>query len=261
MNNDHIDEIIKKAVQDDKEPNFNKMWATISHNINIVEKQQVKEKKKLYRNVWFKIAASISALVIVFVIIGSTVRTGETFPFQFPFHNLVQKVINSTQLLFQFDLKEQDIPDGVAPPPLVDEEITTETGLVDTDIETLKSIYSGTIFYPNMISKEQLQKTEYYNHDFLWVIIMDFKINGSDVVLIQQDTPMTGGSGKSFDKDDTKVSFYRSDGIEYMIAEMRYGIVQITWFMEDKQFDLSTNSTPETTLEIAKSVEPLVDFN
>jgi hypothetical protein len=24
-------------------------------------------------------------------------------------------------------------------------------------------------------------------------------------------------------------SFYRSGGIEYMIAEMRYGIIQITW--------------------------------
>ena len=69
---------------------------------------------------------------------------------------------------------------------------------------------------------------------------------------------MGGVSGKSFDKDDTNISFYRSSGIEYMIAEMRYGIVQITWIMEDKQFDLSANLPVETALEIAQSVKPMV---
>mgnify|MGYP000901098914 CR=1 FL=1 len=88
---------------------------------------------------------------------------------------------------------------------------------------------------------------------------MDLNLDGSDLVFIQQDTPGGGVSGKSFDNDDTNVFFYRSSGIEYMIAEMRYGIVQITWLWEDKQFDLSGNTSVENALEIAQSVKPTLD--
>jgi hypothetical protein len=69
---------------------------------------------------------------------------------------------------------------------------------------------------------------------------------------------MGGVSGKGYDRDDAKVSFYRSGGVEYMIVEDRYNIVKITWFMKDKLFYLSANIPVETALEIAQSVEPMI---
>jgi hypothetical protein len=254
MNDDRLEELIRKAVQDDKEPDFDKMWSKIKYKTEVVGHTR----KSFHRKGWFKVAALISVILIVFIIVGSTARIGETFPFLFPFHRLVRQVINNTQSLFQFDLKEQDIPDDISVPPVIEEEKAIGTDFIESDLDTIKSIYPDTLFYPGGISKDTLQKIEYYKHDFLWVIIMDFKVNGSNVVFIQQDFPTGGVSGKSFDTDDTNVSFYRSGGVEYMIAEMRYNIVQITWVMEDKQFDLSANLPVETVLEIAQSVEPMV---
>lgn len=239
------------------------MWSKIDHTIKVVKKQQIKAKKNLYRKVWFKVAASISVILVIFIIIGSAAGTGETFPFLFPFHRLVQQIINSTQLLFQFDLKkEQHIPDDVTLPPsgldTDNEEMPVQVGFIDSDLETLKSIYPGILFYPDIIPVDSLKKIQYLNYDYLWIINMDIDFEGFDVVLTQEDVPMGGVSGKGYDRDDAKVSFYRSGGVEYMIVEDRYNIVKITWFMKDKLFYLSANIPVETALEIAQSVEPMI---
>lgn len=96
-NDDRLEELIRKAVQDDKEPDFNEIWVKIEHKTKVVENQHMR--KNYYRKAWFKVAAFISAFLIVFIIIGSTARIGETFPFLFPFHRLVKQLINDTQLI------------------------------------------------------------------------------------------------------------------------------------------------------------------
>ena len=87
---------------------------------------------------------------------------------------------------------------------------------------------------------------------------MDLNLDGSDLVFIQQDTPGNGVSGKSFDDDDPDVFFYRSGGIEY---DCRNALRHYPNYLAlgDKQFDLSGNISVETTLEIAQSVEPMID--
>lgn len=84
MNDNRLEELIRKAVQDNNEPDFNRMWSKINHTIGVVEKKQHKKtKRSFFRKTWFKVAASIAIILFASLIISSTTRIGETFPFPF----------------------------------------------------------------------------------------------------------------------------------------------------------------------------------
>lgn len=258
MNDHSLDELIKKAVEENEEPDFNRMWSRIGHTIKVVEKQQIKPKRNIYQKTWFKFAAVFFVIFIFCLIISSTAKTGETFPFLYPLQRFVQQVISSTHSLLSFDLKEgQNIPDDIPIHPPDFNEVPAQVGYTDSDLELLISIYPGNLYYPEVIPLESIKKVQYMYYDYLWSIIMDINYDGYDIMLIQEDYPKGGVIGQGYDREDARVSVYRSGGVEYMVVEDRYNIVKITWFMEDKLFILSTNIPVDTAKEIAQSVKPL----
>ena len=83
MNDNRLEELIRKAVQDNNEPDFNRMWSK-DHTIGVVEKKQHKKTKRSFsQKTWFKVATSIAIILFASLIISSTTRIGETFPFPF----------------------------------------------------------------------------------------------------------------------------------------------------------------------------------
>lgn len=258
MKDHSLDELIKKAVEENEEPDFDRMWSRIDHTIKVAEKQQIKPKRNIYQKTWFKFAAVFSVIFIICLIIGSTAKTGETFPFLYPLHRFVQQVVTSTHSLLSFDLKkEQNIPDDITkyPPEFI--ETPAQVDFTDADLEALISIYPGVLYYPGIIPLESIKKIQYKYYDYFWTIIMDINYEGFDIMLIQEDYPKGGVIGQGYDREDARLSFYRSGGVEYMVVEDRYNIVKITWFMEDKLFILSTNIPVDTAKEIAQSVKRL----
>jgi hypothetical protein len=55
---------------------------------------------------------------------------------------------------------------------------------------------------------------------------------------------------------DAEVYFRRLEGVEYMVAELRYGIVNVRWTKENKLFELTCNLPVEEALSTAQSVDP-----
>lgn len=62
------------------------------------------------------------------------------------------------------------------------------------------------------------------------------------------------GSRRGRIRGDAEASFHRLEGIEYMVAELRYGIVNIRWTKESKPFGLTCNLTVEEALSVAQAV-------
>ena len=73
-------------------------------------------------------------------------------------------------------------------------------------------------------------------------------------ILLQQRDILGQGTMSVAYGDDAEVSLHRMEGVEYMAAELRYGIVNVRWTKENKLFDLTCNLTVAEALSVAQSV-------
>ncbi len=132
-----------------------------------------------------------------------------------------------------------------------------QTNLTETSLDELLQLYPGVLFYPQDMNASALMNTQYMQFGDMWTIMMDFSYDGYDILLNQRDILGEGSMGMGF-RADTVISFHRLDGVEYMVAEYRYGIVGIKWNKEHKFFELTSNLSAEEALGLAHSVAPYV---
>jgi hypothetical protein len=264
LNNDQqFENCLKKAVQMEVEscprPDAEKTWQRIENSIDLVESLRKGSGKRSRKSTIYKAAAAAAAVLLIASIISYS-RAGEALPFGSVFQRL-HKVITGDQVLVQFSYGEDPaFPEGIEPPPVLTREDiermeTVETTLTETTLEELLDIYPGVLYYPGDIPLSAFKKVEYMELGGHWTIIMDFSREKQNITFWQEGPIKSGASGRGYGPD-TEISFHRLDGVEYMAAELRYGIVKVTWMKDDMLFELTGNMTVEEALLLARSVEP-----
>jgi hypothetical protein len=261
MNEKHLEDYIKKAVTEELQshapPDPVKTWQKIEGTIDLFERLQIAPKNKRKTTAWLKIAAVLVTLVLTAGIIGFT-QTGEAVPFGWVFQGL-KKIVGDDFILVQFKYGEKAAPDKPKspPPPESDMEgtITYQTNLTDTSLEELVSLYPGTLYYPRSIAERDLISAQYLQTSDRWIILLDFLINGHNILFQQEDIVGEGAASVGYGSD-AKVYFRRLKGVEYMVAELRYGIISVRWTKENKLFELTCNLPVEEALSTAQSVDP-----
>lgn len=273
MNKDHRDnhgddcikEAVKMEMDSHPQPDTERLWQRIDSNIELVKSLNETPTKKQHSRLWLKIATVLVVLVLCAAFAGVTTQVGETLPFGWVFQELRQYVTGE-QTLVHFRLGEETAPaqpknpPPPPPPPEFDvaEVEAPQTNLTDTTLENLLSIYPGVLYYPQDLSSDALKTTQYLQLGDTWNIMMDYSVDGYDILFIQRDIMGKGSMGMGFGAD-TEISFHRLDGVEYIVTEHRYGIVGVKWNKEQKLFELTSNLPVEDALEMARSVAPYTD--
>jgi len=180
-------------------------------------------------------------------------------PFGWVFEGL-RKITSGNQILVQYKFGEDTVPKNkpMTPPPpeLEAEEIGSyQTNLTDTTLEELLGIYPRVIYYPRTVPDNALKKVQYLQIGDSWTIIMDFLLDRRNVLFRQDDILGQGAAGRGYGAD-TEISFHRIDNVEYMVAELRYGIVNVNWVKNNKLFELTCNLTVDEALLLAQCIEP-----
>ena len=264
MNRDHRDECIKEAVnmeiKSHPQPDAERLWQKIDSNIELVKSLNETPIRKQRSRLWLKIATVLVVLLLCAAFVGSTTQVGEALPFGWVFQELRQ-FVTGEQTLVQFRLGGDTAPaqPQTPPPPPPEFDVAEieapQTNLTDTTLEQLLSIYPGVLYYPQGISGSALKTTQYLQFGDTWTIMMDFSVDGYDILLNQRDILGEGSMGMGFGAD-TEISFHRLNGVEYMVTEHRYGIVGVKWNKEHKLFELTSNLPVEDALALARSVAP-----
>jgi hypothetical protein len=257
-NNKHWENCIKKAVKMDIDshvlPDAEKMWQRIEDTVELFASLQTQ--KKPVRKPFFKIAAVLVTLLLTITVIGST-RVGEALPFGWVFGEL-RKFATGDQVLVQFKLGDDAAPASPMPPPPpfeIEEIEVYKTNVTEITIDELLAVYPGVLYYPHTIDENNLRTASYVQFGDMWNILMDFHYKRADILLSQRDILGEVAAGIGYGPD-TEVSFHRLDGVEYMVAELRYGMVDIKWSKDKKLFDMTSNLTVEEALSVAQSVSP-----
>ena len=261
MNKDRWDDSIKKAVKMELEsyplPDTERLWQQIESNIELIETINKPVQKKKGGRLWLNIAAVLIVLVLSTAIIGTTTQVGEALPFGWVFQGLRQ-FVTGDQTLIQFSIGGDKAPARSKTPPPPDFDITEieapQTNLTSTTLDELIQLYPGILYYPQGMSLAALKTTQYLQFGEIWTIMMDFSYDGYDILLSQRDIVGEGSMGMGFGAD-TVISFHRLDGVEYMVAEYRYGIVGVKWNKERKFFELTSNLPVDEALALAQSVQ------
>lgn len=258
-NDEHLDTLIKKAIEfeiaDCPLPDADRIWRRIENTIELCNNLT---KRKPVKRIWFKAASVFVTLVLAVTVLGLT-QKGEALPFGSVFQGL-KKFIGAQSTLIQFDFGEETARRGAkAPPPPpednMEEMITYETNLVDTSLEELTDIYPKTLYYPYYLPDSSLKKVQYIDFGGKWTILMDFLFDGCNILFTQDDIIGQGAAGVGYGAD-AEIDFHRLDGVEYMTAKLRYGLVNVKWSNNEKLFDLMCNLSVEEALAVAQSLEP-----
>jgi len=258
-NDERLDSCIKKAIEQEIAeyplPDEERMWRRIEATIELYDGLT---KEKPTKRIWFKAASVFVTLLLAVTIFGLT-QKGEALPFGSVFQGL-KKFFGAEQTLIQFKFGEEtDHPKSKTPPPPPEEDMeemmTYQTSLVETSIEELLSIYPKTIYYPSYLPDSSLKKVQYLKMGDKWTILLDFLLDRQNILVTQDDIIGEGGMGIGYGAD-AEINFHRLDGVEYMTAELRYGIVNVKWCDNNKLFDLTGNLSVDEALSIARSLEP-----
>ncbi|NLX91479.1 MAG: hypothetical protein GXZ07_07810 [Firmicutes bacterium] len=258
-NDEHLDSLIKKAIEfeiaDCPLPDADRIWRRIENTIELCDNLT---KKKPVKRIWFKAASVFVALVLAVTVFGLTGK-GEALPFGSVFQGL-KKFIGEQSTLIQFDFGEETARREAktpSPPPEEDPEemMSYSTNLVDSSLEELAGIYPKMIYYPSYLPDNTLKKVQYIEIDGKWTILMDFLYNGCNILFTQDDIMGHGSAGVGYGAD-AEIDFHRLDGVEYMTAKLRYGLVNVKWSNKEKLFDLMCNLSVEEALAVAQSLEP-----
>lgn len=260
MNEKYLKDYIKKAVTEEMQshvpPDPEKTWQKIEGTIDLFERLQNAPKKKRKTTARFKIAAVLIALVLTAGIIGFT-QTGEAMPFGWAFQGL-KKIVGNDFVLVQFKYDEETAHEKSTPPPPpeadMDGTITYQTNLTDTSLEELLDLYPGVLYYPRSIAERDLTTAQYLQAGDKWIILLDFLVDRHNILFRQEDIVGKGAAGVGYGSD-AEVYFRRLEGVEYMVAELRYGIANVRWTKENKLFELTCNLPVEEALSTAQSVD------
>ncbi|NLL22023.1 MAG: hypothetical protein GX263_09850 [Firmicutes bacterium] len=260
MNETHLDDYIRKTVIEEMQsyapPDPEKTWQKIEGTIDLFERLQNAPKKKRKPTARLKIAAVIVTLILTAGIIGFT-QTGEAVPFGWVFQGL-KKIVGDDFVLVQFKYGEETAPNKSTPPPPesdMEGTITYQTNLTDTSLEELLDLYPGALYYPRSIAEKDLISAQYLQAGDKWIILLDFLVDRHNILFQQEDIVGKGAAGVGYG-NDAEVYFRRLEGVEYMVAELRYGIVNVRWTKENKLFELTCNLPVEEALSTAQSVNP-----
>lgn len=264
MNEKHWDDCIKKAVMMEIEshtlPDPEKTWQKIEGAIDLFERLKITPTNKRKKTAWLKIAAVLVTLVLTAGIIGFT-KTGEAVPFGWVFQEL-KKIVGDDYVLVQFKFGEEATPKKSTPPPPpepdMEETVVYQTNLTKTSLEELLDIYPGVLYYPQSIAERDLKDAQYLQAGDKWIILLDFLVDRHNILFQQEDILGKGAAGVGYGSD-AEVYFRRLEGVEYMVAELRYGIVNVKWTKENKLFELTCNLPVEDALSVAQSVVPYHD--
>ena len=258
MDEIHLDESIKKAVTMEMEryapPDPEKTWQKIAGTIDLLERVQQARGRKRKTTAWLKAAAVFVAVVLTVGIIGFT-QPGEATPFGWVLQGL-QKIVGDDYVLVRFNFGEEETsqkPVPPPPPPDTEDAVTYQTNLIDTSLGELQEIYPGALYYPRSLAAKDLKAAQYLSTGDSWIIFLDFLVDRHNILLQQQDILGQGTMSVAYG-DDAEVSLHRMEGVEYMAAELRYGIVNVRWTKENKLFDLTCNLTVAEALSVAQSV-------
>ena len=260
MNEKHLDDYIRKTVTEEMQsyapPDPEKTWQKIEGTIDLFERLQNTPKKKRKPTARLKIAAALVTLILTAGIIGFT-QTGEAVPFGWVFQGL-KKIVGDDFVLVQYKYGEETAPNKSTPPPPesdMEGAITYQTNLTDTSLEELLDLYPGALYYPRSIAEIDLISAQYLQTGDKWIIMLDFLANEHNILFQQEDIVGKGAAGVGYGSD-AEVYFRRLGGIEYMVAELRYGIVNVRWTKENKLFELTCDLPVEEALSTAQSVDP-----
>jgi hypothetical protein len=260
MNEKHLDDYIRKTVTEEMQsyapPDPEKTWQKIEGTIDLFERLQNTPKKKRKPTARLKIAAALVTLILTAGIIGFT-QTGEAVPFGWVFQGL-KKIVGDDFVLVQYKYGEETAPNKSTPPPPesdMEGTITYQTNLTDTSLEELLDLYPGALYYPRSIAEIDLISVQYLQTGDKWIIMLDFLANEHNILFQQEDIVGKGAAGVGYGSD-AEVYFRRLGGIEYMVAELRYGIVNVRWTKENKLFELTCDLPVEEALSTAQSVDP-----
>ena len=260
MNEKHLDDYIRKTVTEEMQsyapPDPEENMAKIEGTIDLFERLQNTPKKKRKPTARLKIAAALVTLILTAGIIGFT-QTGEAVPFGWVFQGL-KKIVGDDFVLVQYKYGEETAPNKSTPPPPesdMEGTITYQTNLTDTSLEELLDLYPGALYYPRSIAEIDLISAQYLQTGDKWIIMLDFLANEHNILFQQEDIVGKGAAGVGYGSD-AEVYFRRLGGIEYMVAELRYGIVNVRWTKENKLFELTCNLPVEEALSTAQSVDP-----
>lgn len=263
MDEIRLDESIKKAVTVEMEryalPDPEKTWQKIADAIALFDRVEQTRRKKRKTTAWLKAAAVFVAVVLTVGIIGFT-QPGEATPFGWVLQGL-QKITGDDYVLVRFNFGTDEAPEKLLPPPPppdTEEPVTCQTNLIDISLRELLEIYPGVLYFPRSLAAEDLKTVQYLQAGDSWIIFLDFLAEGHNILLQQQDIRGQGTMSVAYG-DDAQVSFHRLEGVEYMAALCRYGIVNVRWTAENKLFDLTGNLTVEEALAVAQSVAALPD--
>jgi len=160
----------------------------------------------------------------------------------------------------QFKFGDEAAPKESTPSPFLEpddmgETVSYHTNLIDTSLEELLDIYPGVLYYPRSIAAKDLKTAQYLQAGGKWLILLDFLVDRHNILFQQEDVLGEGAATVAYG-DDAEVYFRRLEGVEYMVAELRYGIVNIRWTKESKLFELTCNLPVEEALSVAQSVSP-----
>jgi hypothetical protein len=260
MNEKHLDDYIRKTVTEEMQsyapPDPEKTWQKIEGTIDLFERLQNTPKKKRKPTARLKIAAALVTLILTAGIIGFT-QTGEAVPFGWVFQGL-KKIVGDDFVLVQYKYGEETAPNKSTPPPPesdMEGTITYQTNLTDTSLEELLDLYPWALYYPRSIAEIDLISAQYLQTGDKWIIMLDFLANEHNILFQQEDIVGKGAAGVGYGSD-AEVYFRRLGGIEYMVAELRYGIVNVRWTKENKLFELTCDLPVEEALSTAQSVDP-----
>lgn len=255
---DSIKEAVKMEIKSHPQPDAERLWQRIDSGIELVKSINETPIKKQHSRLWLKIASVLVVLLLCAAFAGSTTQVGEALPFGWVFQGLRQ-FVTGEQTLVQFRLGEDTGPAQPMTPPPPEFDVTEievpQTNLTNTTLENLLSIYPGVLYYPQGISSNAIKTIQYLQFGDTWTILMDFSVEGYDILLHQRDILGEGSMGMGFGAD-TEISFHRLNGVEYMVTEHRYGIVGVKWNKEHKLFELTSNLSVEDALALARSVAP-----
>ncbi len=258
-NDERLDSFIKQAIEyeiaDCPLPDADRIWRRIENTIELCD---TLTKRKPVKRIWFKAASVFVTLLIAVTIFGLTPK-GEALPFGSVFQGL-KKFIGAESTLIQFNFgEEQNRSRAKTPPPPPEDDpeemMSYSTNLVESSLEELTEIYPKTLYYPSYLPDSSLKKVQYIDFGGKWTILMDFLFDGCNILFTQDDIIGQGAAGVGYGAD-AEIDFHRLDGVEYMTAKLRYGIVNVKWSNNEKLFDLMCNLSVEEALSVARSLEP-----
>lgn len=262
MNDQFFDHCLKKAVEkyalSQAEPDSERLWQRIEALIDTYESNEANiiAQKNRRRKLYLKIAMALT-LILTFLAVISFTSIGEALPASFPIRNFFSKLVSDTQMIIQFNTKESDLAGDPQKPDFSDiyEVEPPHHGFIETSFEDFLKIYDGNLYMPAGIPVSRLEKVQYSEAGNLWTIMLDFRVNDTDIIFSQEDIGKDGSYGTGYDVEDTDLTWCQIDGIQFLVYQQRYSIVKVEWIMDDKAFSITGNMPVEETLSLAQSVK------